>query len=146
MAGALNLFVPVPVPWLCLLIALVVLGLQIYGSYVLIRNIFRWLALVLLAYVGASFFARPDLMDVLRGTFIPTIRLDREFLTLIVASVSATLSAYIYSWQSNAEVEEEIAGDRTTLPQRKGATKPQLADSRRDALTSPNPYNHFEKF
>jgi Mn2+/Fe2+ NRAMP family transporter len=53
------------------LIALVVLALQIYGSYVLIRNVFRWLALVLLAYVGAAFFARPDMMEVLRGTFIP---------------------------------------------------------------------------
>ena len=63
MAAALNLFVPVPVPWLCLLIAVVVLALQIYGSYVLIRNIFRWLALVLLAYVGAAVFARPDLME-----------------------------------------------------------------------------------
>jgi hypothetical protein len=57
--------VPLPVPWLCLLIAVVVLALQIYGSYVLIRNVFRWLALLLL---GAAFFARPDLMEVMRGT------------------------------------------------------------------------------
>jgi Mn2+/Fe2+ NRAMP family transporter len=134
MAAALNLFVPVPVPWLCLLIALVVLTLQIYGSYVLIRNIFRWLALVLLAYVGASFLAKPDFMEVMRGTFIPTIRFDREFLTLIVAVAGTTLSAYIYSWQSNAEVEEEIEAGRKKLSQRKGATDAELAESRRDVL------------
>jgi hypothetical protein len=52
----------------------------------LIRNVFRWLALLLLAYVGAAFFARPDLMEVMRGTLIPSIRFDREFLTLIVAA------------------------------------------------------------
>lgn len=134
MAAALNPFVPVPVPWLCLLIALVVLALQIYGSYVLIRNVFRWLALVLLAYVGAAFFGRPDMMEVLRGTFIPTIRFEHEFLTLMVAVIGTTLSAYIYSWQSNAEVEEEIAKGRTRLAQRKGATDAELAESRRDVL------------
>jgi len=68
MAAALNLFVPLPVPWLCLLIAAIVVALQIYGSYVLIRNVFRWLALVLLAYVGAAVFAQPNLMETVRGT------------------------------------------------------------------------------
>jgi NRAMP (natural resistance-associated macrophage protein)-like metal ion transporter len=134
MAAALNLFIPLPVPWLCLLIAVVVLALQIYGSYVLIRNVFRWLALVLLAYVGAAFFAQPDLMEVMRGTLIPSIHFDREFLTLIVAVIGTTLSAYIYSWQSNAEVEEEIAAGRTRLSQRRGATDAELEQSRRDVL------------
>jgi NRAMP (natural resistance-associated macrophage protein)-like metal ion transporter len=134
MAAALNLFVPVPVPWLCLGIALIVLALQIYGSYVLIRNVFRWLALVLLAYVGAAWLAQPDWHEVLRGTFIPTLRFDREFLTLVVAVIGTTLSAYIFSWQSNAEVEEEIAAGRTRLSERKGATSAELDNSRRDIM------------
>jgi NRAMP (natural resistance-associated macrophage protein)-like metal ion transporter len=134
MAAALNLFVPLPIPWLVLAIALVILALQIYGSYILIRNIFRWLALVLLAYVGAALLAKPDLAQVLRGTFIPTIQFDREFLTLMVAVIGTTLSAYIYSWQSNEEVEEEIAAGRTRLSQRKGATEGELQSSRRDIL------------
>jgi Mn2+/Fe2+ NRAMP family transporter len=96
--------------------------------------VFRWLALVLLAYVGAAFFARPDLMEVIRGTFIPSVRFDREYLTLLVAVIGTTLSAYIYSWQSNAEVEEEIAAGRTRLSQRKGATDAELAHSRRDIV------------
>ena len=117
-----------------MLIAVVVLALQICGSYVLIRNVFRWLALVLLAYVGAAFFARPDLMETVRGTFIPSIRFDREFLTLIVAVIGTTLSAYIYSWQSNAEVEEEIAAGRTSLSQRSGATDAELDAKPREVL------------
>jgi NRAMP (natural resistance-associated macrophage protein)-like metal ion transporter len=134
MAAALNLFIPLPIPWLVLAIALVILALQIYGSYILIRNIFRLLALVLLAYVGAALLAKPDLAQVLRGTFIPTIQFDREFLTLMVAVIGTTLSAYIYSWQSNEEVEEEIAAGRTRLSQRKGATEGELQSSRRDIL------------
>jgi NRAMP (natural resistance-associated macrophage protein)-like metal ion transporter len=134
MAAALNLFVPVPVPWLCFVIAIVVLALQIYGSYVLIRNVFRWLALVLLAYVAAAWLARPDWGEVLQGTFIPTLRFDREFLTLVVAVIGTTLSAYIFSWQSNAEVEEEIAAGRTRLSERKGATDDELNHTRRDIM------------
>src|SRR3954462_10234241 len=63
MAAALNLFIPVPEALLCVMIALVILTVQILGSYVLIRNVFRWLALILLAYVAAALFAKPDLSE-----------------------------------------------------------------------------------
>jgi len=59
MAAALNLYVPVPGPWLCLGIAIIVLALQVYGSYVLIRKVFRWLALVLLAYLWLHSSGQP---------------------------------------------------------------------------------------
>jgi NRAMP (natural resistance-associated macrophage protein)-like metal ion transporter len=134
MAAALNLFVPVPVPWLVVAIAIIIVALQLYGSYILIRNVFRWLALVLLAYVGAAVLAKPDLGEVLRGTFIPTIQFNRDFLTMMVAVIGTTLSAYIYSWQSNEEVEEEIAAGRTRLSQRRGATEAELASTQRDVL------------
>ena len=134
MAAALNLFVPVPIPWLVVAIAIVILALQLYGSYILIRNVFRWLALALLAYAGAAVLAKPDLDEVLRGTFIPTIEFNRDFLTMTVAVIGTTLSAYIYSWQSNEEVEEEIAAGRTRRSERKGATEAELASTQRDIL------------
>jgi Mn2+/Fe2+ NRAMP family transporter len=74
-----------------------------------IRNVFRWLALVLLSYVGSAVLAKPDLGELLRGTFIPKIQLSRDFLTLAVAVIGTTLSAYLYGWQSNEDVEEKIA-------------------------------------
>ena len=134
MAAAITLFVPLPIPLIVIPVALVILALQIWGSYTLIRNIFRWLALSLLAYVAAAFLARPDPAQVLRGTFIPTIAFNREFLSLLVAIIGTTLSAYLYTWQSNEEVEEEIAKGRTTLEERKGATGRELSESRRDIL------------
>jgi hypothetical protein len=51
------------------------------GSYVLIRNVFRWLALALLAYIGAAILAKPDVLSTIRGTFIPTIHFDKTFLS-----------------------------------------------------------------
>ncbi|MER8407686.1 Nramp family divalent metal transporter [Mesorhizobium sp. M0185] len=134
MAAAINIFVPLPIPLIVLFVAALIFALQVFGSYTLIRNIFRWLALALLAYVGAAILAKPDAAAVLRGTLLPRIEFNREFLSILVAIIGTTLSAYLYTWQSNEEVEEEIAQGRTTLSQRKGATDSELRRSRRDIL------------
>lgn len=134
MAAAINIFVPLPIPLIVLFVAALIFALQVFGSYTLIRNIFRWLALALLAYVGAAILAKPDAAAVLRGTLLPRIEFNREFLSILVAIIGTTLSAYLYTWQSNEEVEEEIAQGRTTLRQRKGATAGELRRSRRDIL------------
>jgi Mn2+/Fe2+ NRAMP family transporter len=101
----------------------------------LIRNVFRWLALTLLAYVGSAIIAKPALAEVIRGTLIPTIRFDVKFLSLLVAVIGTTLSAYLYTWQSNQEVEEEIAMGRRRLAQRKGATKKELKATKTDVIS-----------
>jgi NRAMP (natural resistance-associated macrophage protein)-like metal ion transporter len=135
MAAAINLFVPVPLPYIVVPTTASILALQVWGSYTLIRNIFRWLALVLLAYIGSAFLAKPELGPVLRGTFIPTIQFTQEFLSILVAVIGTTLSAYLYTWQSNQEVEEEIAMGRRRLSQRKGATDEELRHTRWDVLS-----------
>jgi NRAMP (natural resistance-associated macrophage protein)-like metal ion transporter len=134
MAAAITMFVPLSGPLVVVGIAAAILALQFWGSYTLIRNIFRWLALILLAYVGAAWLAKPDLGEVLRGTFIPQIRFDEEFLSLLVAVIGTTLSAYLYTWQSNQEVEEEIAKGRTTVGERQGTSDRELRHTRRDIL------------
>lgn len=134
MAAALNMFIPVPVPLLVVAVAAAVLALQIWGSYRLIRNIFRWLALVLFAYVGAAILARPNIGEVLRGTLVPTVHFSREFLSLLVAVIGTTLSAYLYTWQSNMEVEEKIAKGAVTAEEREGASSAELRESRRDIV------------
>ncbi|MEZ2126207.1 MULTISPECIES: Nramp family divalent metal transporter [unclassified Sinorhizobium] len=134
MAAAINLFVPLPIPAIVAAVATVVFLLQVFGSYVLIRTIFRWLALLLLAYAGSALLAGPDPMAVLRGTFMPSIAFDREFLSILVAIIGTTLSAYLYTWQSNEEVEEQIAEGKTTLAEREGASDQELRQSRREIL------------
>ncbi|WP_132256036.1 Nramp family divalent metal transporter [Methylobacterium segetis] len=132
--AALNLLVPVPVPVIVGGAAALILAFQILGSYALLRRIFRWLALALFAYVAAAVMARPDPVEVLRGTFVPRIRFDAEFLSIIVACIGTSLSAYLYTWQSNQEVEEEIGQGRVTVRQRRGATDGELRKTRRDVL------------
>jgi hypothetical protein len=45
-----------------------------------IRRIFKWLTLARFGYVAAGCFAQPDVGEVLRGTFVPAVRLDGPFL------------------------------------------------------------------
>lgn len=134
MAAAMNLIIPIPVPLIVITTGIIILGLQVWTAYTTIRNLFRWLALALLAYVGAAILARPQLGPVLRGTLLPTFRFDSQFLELLVAVIGTSLSAYIYTWKSNEEVEEEIAMGRTRLSQRRGATEDEMKQSRRDVF------------
>ena len=136
MAAALGVLAPgVPLPVIVVPTTAAILILQVWGSYVLIRKIFRWLALALLAYVAAAFMSDPDWRAVWRGTLIPTIQFNQEFLSLLVAVIGTTLSAYLYTWQSNEEVEEEIAMGRRHLDERRGATSEELRQSRWDIAT-----------
>lgn len=132
MAAAIHLLVPIPRPVIVILTTAAILALQVWGSYTLIRNIFRWLALVLLAYIASAFLARPDLMTVIKGTLIPSFSFNREFLSLLVAIIGTTISAYLTTWQSNEEVEEEIAMGRKRISQRFGATNAEIKKSQWD--------------
>ena len=132
MAAALNVLVPLPVGWIVIGVTLTILGLQIWGSYTLIRNIFRWLALALLAYVGSALLAKPELWPVLKGTFVPHIYFTKEFLSMLVAVIGTTLSAYLYTWQSNQDVEGDISMGRRRLTDRVGTTKAELQHTARD--------------
>ena len=133
--AALNLLIPLPIPIIVVATAAVIFAIQYFGSYTLIRHIFRWLALILFAYVAAAILAKPDAVEVLRATFIPRIEWDAEFLALVVACIGTSLSAYVYTWQSNHEVEEQIAIGRRQLWQRKGATRKEMSRTSRDVLT-----------
>lgn len=133
-AAALSLLIPVPVPvgWIAVPTTAAILALQIWGSYTLIRDTFRWLSLALLAYLGSAVLAKPEFLPVIKGTLIPQVQFSRDFFSMLVAVIGTTLSAYLYTWQSNVEVEEEVAIGRRRLSDRKGATDAELKQTRWD--------------
>src|SRR2546427_4523594 len=126
-AAAINLLAP-PIPALALVapIAIVIVVVQILGSYKLIVRIFKWLTLSLFAYILAAFLARPHWGQVLKSTFVPTIRFDHEYLMMLLAILGTTISPYLFFWQSSLEVEEELRMGRSTLREREGATDREL--------------------
>ena len=125
-AAAINLLVPIPAWVFIVPVSLGIIGLQVFGSYRLIEKVFKWLALALLAYIGAALFAKPDIVKVLAGTLIPTIRLDPAYIGILVALLGTTISPYLFFWQASQEVEVQISIGRRHLKQRQGASRFEL--------------------
>lgn len=134
-AAAINLLIPVPIMAMIVPVSLIILVLQIWGSYRLIARIFKWLTLVLFAYIGASFFARPGLLEVIKGTFILSLQFNKTFLTTLVAILGTTISPYLFFWQASQEVEEEVSMGRTRLWERRGASDSELKYAATDVNT-----------
>ncbi|HZQ62188.1 MAG TPA: divalent metal cation transporter [Casimicrobiaceae bacterium] len=134
-AAGINLLVPVPIGFMVLPIAVLILVVQVWGSYRLIASIFKWLTLSLFAYIGAAFLAKPDWGAVLAQTFLPTLHFDNTFLTMVVALLGTNISPYLFFWQASQEVEEQISRGRILLRQRKGATVDELKNGLWDVIT-----------
>jgi NRAMP (natural resistance-associated macrophage protein)-like metal ion transporter len=125
-ADAVHLLTGVQALWLIIPVAAVIVALQIFGSYRLIANTFRWLTLALLAYVVDVIVVHPDFRETLRATVVPTFSLDPAYVTTIVAILGTTISPYLFFWQSSEEVEEQIEQGKTTKRARRGATPAEL--------------------
>jgi NRAMP (natural resistance-associated macrophage protein)-like metal ion transporter len=98
----LSRFVVVP------LVALLVWWLLVRGDYRRVEWLFLALTLVFLAYPVAAVLAGPDWGQVLHGTVVPTVRIDRSYLLLIVATVGTTITPYMQMYQQDAVVEKGL--------------------------------------
>ncbi len=117
------------------LFMLLIASLLFWTSYRTIARIFKWLTLVLFAYVITAFLARPDWAAVLRYTFIPHIEWSKSYLAVLVGILGTTISPYLFFWQAAQEVEEDRARGKETVAQRRGATDEELSAARTDVLT-----------
>jgi NRAMP (natural resistance-associated macrophage protein)-like metal ion transporter len=114
--------------------AVVILVLLIRSSYRRIAGIFKWLTLVLFAYVVAAWLSRPDWGAVLQSTLLPHFEFSRRYLAVLVAILGTSISPYLFFWQAAEEVEEERAQGRKTVAERKGATPGELRRVRNDVI------------
>jgi NRAMP (natural resistance-associated macrophage protein)-like metal ion transporter len=115
--------------------ALLIVVLLFQTSYRTIARIFKWLTLVLFAYVIAAFLAQPNWAQVLLATFIPHIEWTRSYLAVLVGILGTTISPYLFFWQAAQEVEEDRSHGKVTLAERKGATDDELRRATRDVVT-----------
>ena len=120
--------------WLPLFAALII-ALLVWSRYRHIVRVFKWLTLVLFAYIGAAFFAQPRWDEVLRATFVPHIEWTTAYLATFVAIMGTTISPYLFFWQAAEEVEEERAMGRLSVHARRGASDDELRAARTDVLT-----------
>jgi NRAMP (natural resistance-associated macrophage protein)-like metal ion transporter len=115
--------------------ALVIASFLIWSSYYTFARIFKWLTLVLFAYVLAAFCAKPDWPAVIRSTFIPHVEWSPRYWATLVGIFGTTISPYLFFWQASQEVEEERENGELTAGARRGATNAELRKSRDDTVT-----------
>jgi Mn2+/Fe2+ NRAMP family transporter len=135
MADATRMVTGIPAAWLTPLFAAVIIAALFLTSYRTMARVFKWLTLVLFAYVITAFLAHPDWWAVLRATFVPDIRWSREFLSVLVAILGTSISPYLFFWQAAEEVEEERAEGKNTVAKRQGASDADLRRARTDVFT-----------
>ena len=80
--------------------------LQVFLPYERYVKILKWLTLSLLAYVGVALSAGVDWAAALKGTVVPELHLQKEYITTVVAILGTTISPYLFFWQAAQEVEE----------------------------------------
>jgi NRAMP (natural resistance-associated macrophage protein)-like metal ion transporter len=135
MGDAMHMVTGIPswcwTPFFTVLITVLV----IWVSYQWLVRVFKWLTLVLFAYVFTAFLARPDWSAVLRATFVPHLEWTREYMSVLVGILGTTISPYLFFWQASQEVEHERDLGRVTLAQRRGATDEELSIASTDVRT-----------
>ncbi len=133
MADSTRLLVPaIPFPVLLIAFTILVLSLEIFITYKTYANILKWFAFSLFSYLITALIVTTDWIDVFRHAVIPTFQFNSAFITGIVALLGTTISPYLFIWQADEEIEEEIAKGRDTVAKRRGAAVEEIKSMRRD--------------
>lgn len=108
MASSAQLVVGIPfVFWLIILTAFSLL-LEVLVSYPAYAKFLKYLTLSLFAYIATTFVIKEDWAKILHSTFVPYLSSSRDYVFNIVAFLGTTISPYLFFWQADEEVEEEI--------------------------------------
>jgi NRAMP (natural resistance-associated macrophage protein)-like metal ion transporter len=100
------LFPSIDATYFSVLFTVVLLGLIIYLPYQKIAAALKYLCIVMLVYFIVPFLYKQDLLEILKATFIPTIKFDKDFIAILVGILGTTISPYLFFWQASVEVEE----------------------------------------
>ena len=136
MGAAANLLVGGPAVLYCVLFATISVLLQIYVPYKTYSKFLKWLTLSLFAYVGTVFVVRIHWAEALRGTLVPNLSFQREYMAALVAVLGTTISPYLFFWQSAEEVEEMKSAPKRKAAQNNASTSAGAASENQDRYLS----------
>jgi NRAMP (natural resistance-associated macrophage protein)-like metal ion transporter len=135
MGAAMHMVTGIAAYWWTPFFTVLITVLLIWASYNWIVKVFKWLALVLFAYIITAFLAHPHWGEVLHATFVPHIEWTGAYMSVLVGILGTTISPYLFFWQASQEVEQERDQGRITVAQRRGATDEELSVATTDVRT-----------
>lgn len=100
------LFPKIEATYFSVVFTMLLLILIIYLPYHKIASILKYLCIVLMVYLIVPFLYHQDWAEVVKSTFIPTLKFDKAFVAIIVGIFGTTISPYLFFWQASMEVEE----------------------------------------
>ena len=109
MAASAQLLLGLPFGFWLIIFTIVTLLLEVFVPYPAYAKFLKYLALSLLAYVLTAFVVKQDWTQIAWATLIPTFTFDAKYFLNIVAIFGTTISPYLFFWQADEEVEEEVA-------------------------------------
>ncbi len=81
--------------------------LVMYHSYRVIKRALMIFTAVLAVYIINVFLAKPDIIVVLKNTFIPHIEMHSAWIIAALGLLGTTISPYLLFWQASEEKEEK---------------------------------------
>lgn len=108
MGQAASLISPLSFGVSLILITAFTITSAIFIPYHLYAKVLKYLAATVLSYIVAAFFINQDWKAVSLATLIPHLEWNKDFLLNVTAFLGTTISPYLFFWQADEEVEEEI--------------------------------------
>ena len=100
------LFPSIHATYFSIFFTLLLLVILIYLPYQKIASVLKYLCIVLVVYLVVPFLYKQDWVAIFKATFIPRIKFDKNFISILVAILGTTISPYLFFWQATMEVEE----------------------------------------
>ena len=100
------LFPSIHASYFSVVFTIILLGLIIYLPYQKFFAMLKYLCIVLMVYLIVPFLYKQNWIQILKATFIPTIKFDKQFISILVGILGTTISPYLFFWQATMEVEE----------------------------------------
>lgn len=106
MGAVIHLLLPtIPAIAASIFFSLLLIVSMIALSYKKIVSILKYLCLSLFLYIIIPFITKQDFSEIIKNTFIPHIKFDKDFLSILVAILGTTISPYLFFWQTTMSAE-----------------------------------------
>jgi Mn2+/Fe2+ NRAMP family transporter len=116
MGAVANMIFPaIPVAVFCVGFTAILMFVIIKYPYQKIAMILKWLCLSLLLYMIVPFMVKQDWGLIAKNTFIPTIKFNKDFISILVALLGTTISPYLFFWQATMEAEDMAHSKRKVI-------------------------------
>ncbi|MFA5132096.1 MAG: divalent metal cation transporter [Candidatus Paceibacterota bacterium] len=112
MASATQLILPVTFVQALFVLTAITIFTEVFIPYPTYVGILKYLALTVFAYVIAAFAVHQDWPKIFHLTIIPHITWTKEYILNVTAMLGTTISPYLFFWQADEEVEEELISNK----------------------------------